>query len=291
MRHLTTLAILLATTSLASAASDELPSCRPVKEQRVGQFNGNNAQATVQVGKRNQSITAQKRRNDTNSLPPSSSATTILTVGQIGGNDSHHQASGRQQQQRREASDPRHRQQERIVHRIFGNGNNALAGQAGGNDTQTTLQFGNGKERRQLGDHRSADRHEWRQQQIRHPPGRRRQPRELSQNTSGANSGKKSGEGGDNNQVSPQFGHDNTPPPIRPRSVPAARACHQRRPERLRDAAGRHGQHRHHEAEGLESGDANQTTNASLTAQFGVDNTASANRSTATICRPPCRWS
>ena len=62
MKHLTTLAILLATTSLASAASNESFIIQAGKKNNaiVGQTNGHNKQATGQFGNDNNAVTAQQ---------------------------------------------------------------------------------------------------------------------------------------------------------------------------------------------------------------------------------------
>src|SRR6202789_2615950 len=64
MKYLTTLAVLLATTSLASAASQDNESfilqAGKKNTALVAQKNGDNGQATLQFGKGNQAITAQK---------------------------------------------------------------------------------------------------------------------------------------------------------------------------------------------------------------------------------------
>jgi len=91
MKYLTTLAVLLATTSLASAASNEsfILQAGSKNTAKVGQISGDNTQATVQSGKKNSSVTAQQ--NDGNG--PNKSATVEFgnnntsQAGQIGGNN------------------------------------------------------------------------------------------------------------------------------------------------------------------------------------------------------------
>ena len=91
MKHLTALAILLATTSLASAASNEsfILQAGSKNTAKVGQIAGDNTQATIQSGKKNSSVTAQQ--NDGNG--PNKSATVEFgnnntsQAGQIGGNN------------------------------------------------------------------------------------------------------------------------------------------------------------------------------------------------------------
>src|SRR6202012_3027298 len=79
MKKLTTLAILLATTSLASAASNESFILQAGKKNtaNVGQYVGNNKQGTVQLGIGNNSLTGQQ----SNTGGANSSATVEIGVG------------------------------------------------------------------------------------------------------------------------------------------------------------------------------------------------------------------
>src|ERR1700749_1879748 len=79
MKHLSALAILLATTSLASAASNESFILQAGKKNSavVGQFVGNNKQGTVQLGVGNNSVTAL----ESNAGGPNNSATIEIGVG------------------------------------------------------------------------------------------------------------------------------------------------------------------------------------------------------------------
>ena len=70
MRNLSIIAFLMATTSLASAASNEsfIGQIGDTNVALVGQTNGNNSQGTVQVGKKNNAVTSQ-----TNPVSPANS--------------------------------------------------------------------------------------------------------------------------------------------------------------------------------------------------------------------------
>ena len=62
MKHLTTLAMLLASTSLASAASNEsfIAQIGGSNNAIVGQTSGNNKQKTISVGRHNTAVTSQQ---------------------------------------------------------------------------------------------------------------------------------------------------------------------------------------------------------------------------------------
>jgi hypothetical protein len=216
MKHLTTLAVLLATTSLAFAASDNesfIVQSGKKNEAIVGQKKGNNTQGTAQFGNGNYAVTAQKTTggSDTNT-----SATVEIgnkntsQVGQLGNDNSQAtlQVGNKNTAETLQNNTTTNKNASFIGQ--FGNGNNAFAGQGdNGASTQATLQFGVGKN---ANNYASTT-------QITDPNGGQNNSGTIqvgadnttfvNQTSGGGTVGKKPGAGGDNNQFSLAVGTDN----------------------------------------------------------------------------------
>src|SRR5882757_1483527 len=151
MKRLTTLAILLASTTLASASDNESFILQVGRHNKanVGQFKGNNQQGTAQIGVANDSVTAQQSNKGgaNNSATLEIGAENKSTVGQLDGqNDQATVQAGVLNKATTLQGNEGANNDNASFTGQFGIGNISKVGQTvganGDNNNATTLQFG-----------------------------------------------------------------------------------------------------------------------------------------------------